>query len=450
MQRTKTSTADREKLGGFRRSLRCVFCGSEYETPPDREDERLEHRLQCTRPSCVARHRGIYGSLEVTYDYEAIRNRVDLKKLFSTKGESMWHFEQLLPVRRGTSLEEGSTPLVRSERLSSQLGIADSMLKYEGTNPTGSFKDRESAVVVSRALEVGARAVTCVSCGNAAASLASYAAHAGVSCLVFTPSDAEVVKRKVIEYTGAKLVTVDGIFEDVWELVNRSSQEDLSVSSKVYSLFYDCNPGLNPYRSEGDKTTAYEIFAQAHSVPDWVVVPVGNGSDLAGIWKGFKELVELGLADSTPKMLGVQILGADPVAEAWRRGKADSVRVEHPVDSMADGIVAKDSYDAPRALMALKESDGAMVSVTDGESLDELFACARDEGLLVEPTSATALAAGKEMREAGRIGADERVVFVMTGSGFKSIDAMVKKNVTDRVARLYDEVASAVEPLLLR
>ena len=278
----------------------------------------------------------------------------------------------------------------------------------------------------------------------------SYAAHAGVSCLVFTPAGASVEKRKLIEYTGAKLVTVNGIFEDVWELVNRDPDRDLSISNKVYSLFYDCNPALNPYRSEGDKTTAYEIFSELHGVPDWVVIPVGNGSNLAGIWKGFKELFDLGVVNSLPRILGVQIYKADPVAEAWRTGKENSVRIENPVDSIAEGIVAKDSYDAPRALLALKESSGMMASVTDGETLDELFACARREGILVEPTSATVLAAGKEMREAGKIDKDEKVVFVLTGSGLKTIDEMIKSDVKDRASELYDAVSSAIAPLLIK
>ncbi len=360
----------------------------------------------------------------------------------------MWHFEPLLPVRKHVSLGEGSTSLIYSDRLSGELGLKNSILKNEGTNPTGSFKDRESSVVVSRAVELGHKAVTCVSSGNAAASLASYAANAGLSCLVFTPAGASVEKRKVIEYSGAKLLTVNGIFEDVWELVNRDPDKDQSISSRVYPLFYDCNPALNPYRSEGDKTTAFEIFAELHYIPDWIVVPVGNGSNLAGIWKGFKEMRDLGVANDTPRMLGVQIYNADPVSEAWRTGKDMSVRIENPADSIAEGIVAKDSYDAPRALRALKESGGMMASVTDGETLDELFACTRREGILVEPTSATVLAAGKEMRESGKIDHEDRVVFVLTGSGLKTIEVMISNDVKDRVSELYESVNTAIAELL--
>ena len=439
-----------ESPTSYRRILRCIFCDEEYEILPDHEDRKLTNRLQCTNPSCISKHKWIYGSLEVDYDYEAIKNRVALTNLFEGEGESMWHYEPLLPVRKFVSLNEGATLLMYSDRLAGELGIKNTALKYEGTNPTGSFKDRESSVAVSRAVELGHKGVTCVSSGNAAASLASYAAHAGVSCLVFTPAGASVEKRKLIEYTGAKLVTVNGIFEDVWELVNRDPDRDLSISNKVYSLFYDCNPALNPYRSEGDKTTAYEIFSELHGVPDWVVIPVGNGSNLAGIWKGFKELFDLGVVNSLPRILGVQIYKADPVAEAWRTGKENSVRIENPVDSIAEGIVAKDSYDAPRALLALKESSGMMASVTDVETLDELFACARREGILVEPTSATVLAAGKEMREAGKIDKDEKVVFVLTGSGLKTIDEMIKSDVKDRASELYDAVSSAIAPLLIK
>jgi threonine synthase len=144
----------------------------------------------------------------------------------------------------------------------------------------------------------------------------------------------------------------------------------------------------------------------------------------------------------------VQICNADPVAEAWRTGRVESVRIEHSADSIAEGIVAKDSYDAPRALRALKESNGMMASVTDGETLDELFVCTRREGILVEPTSATVLSAGKEMREQGKIYTDEKVVFVLTGSGFKTIDVMIKSHVKDRVNELYESVSIAIESLL--
>lgn len=362
----------------------------------------------------------------------------------------MWHYESLLPTKKIVTMEEGSTALMYSDRLAGELGLKNGSLKYEGTNPTGSFKDRESSVVTSRAVEMGEKATTCISSGNAAASLAAYSAHAGLSCLVFTPADASIEKRKLIEYTGAKLVTVNGIFEDVWELVNREAEKDLSVSSKVYSLFYDCNPALNCYRSEGDKTTAYEIFVELGSAPDWVIVPVGNGSNLSGMWKGFKELHDLGIASSTPKMVGVQITDADPVTKAWQMGSDQSVRIEHPANSIAEGIVAKDSYDAPRALRAVYESKGMMTSVADGETLDELFALTRREGIFVEPTSATVLAAGKEMREAGEIDEDEAVVFVMTGSGLKTIDEMIKSNVEDRVSELYESISSAITPLLER
>ncbi len=442
----QTIKQEREEERGatFRTSLKCIFCGREYEISPHREDGKLNHRFQCINPSCVSKHKWIYGSLELQYDYEQLKEEVNLQDLFGSKPQSMWHYKKLLPVATALTLGEGATSMIYSERLVSELDIKEPMLKYEGTNPTGSFKDRESAVAVSRALEIGAKGVACVSSGNAAASLASYAAHAGLSCLVFTPTDASIEKQRFVQFAGARLVTVDGIFEDVWELVNRNPNRDLSISKNVFSSYYDCNPALNPYRSEGDKTTAYEIYSELQSVPDWVVIPIGNGSNLVGIWKGFKELQSLGVSNYLPRILGVQVYNADPIAEAWRQCKDQSVRIESPADSVAEGIVAKDSYDAPRALRALKESNGVVASVTDGETLEHLFLCMRREGIFLEPTSATVLAAAQKMKQEGVISLDDRVVFVLTGSGLKTMDTMVRENMKDKAAELYERVSAQV------
>ncbi|HTW56417.1 MAG TPA: threonine synthase [Thermoplasmata archaeon] len=427
----------------FRRALRCIFCGAEYEIPEHAEDPRLAGGLSCPRPACVARHRGIYGSLEVVFDYDRLRDAVDVVSLLRGPARSLWDYAPLLPAPARVTLGEGATPLLAAPRLRGEIGLADVWLKNEGSNPTGSFKDRESAVAVARALEVGATGVTCVSSGNAAASLAAYAARAGLRCLVFTPAGASIGKRTFVAYMGARGIGVDGAFEDVWELVHRDPARDLAVGPYLSRHWYDANPALNPYRSEGDKTTAYEIVVEHGRVPDWVFVPVGNGSHLVGLWKGFRELRELGVTTSAPRMVGVQVYDADPVTRAWKEGADHSLRVERPADSLAEGTVAKDSYDAPRALAAIRESSGRMASAFEGDTLDTMFALARREGILTEPTSATVLAAGKEMVDEGLIARTDDVVFVLTGNGLKTMETLVERKLGDRVARLY---ATVVEP----
>lgn len=386
-------------------------------------------------PKCVGIHKWIYGSLDVVYDYDEIREHVDLKKLFDFdfQIDTMWGFKDLLPIRRqAVSLGEGDTPFYTCERICQELDVSNLYLKHEGANPTGSFKDRESAVCVSRGLEIGAKGVTCISSGNAAGSLAAYASRAGLKCLVFTPSSASPEKMTQIGIFDAELIAVDGILEDVWELINRDPNgvEDdqlLKLVGMTYRYYYDCNAALNPYRVEGDKTEAYEIYKGMKDVPDWVVVPTGNGSNLAGIWKGFKEMYVLGIIDRLPKLICVQVKGGDPIAKAFEQKKDYSIRIDNPPDSIAEGIVARDCYDATKALRALKESNGITVAVDDLEVIEYMELLAGKEGVFVEPTSATSLAAVGKLRETYALDKSDRIVCVLTGSGLKATkEVMVK------------------------
>jgi threonine synthase len=380
-------------------------------------------------------HKWIYGSLDVVYDYDEIREHVDLKKLFDFdfQIDTMWGFKDLLPIwHQPVSLGEGDTPLYSCERICQELDVSNLFLKHEGANPTGSFKDRESAVCVTRGLEVGAKGVTCISSGNAAGSLAAYASRAGLKCLVFTPSSASPEKMTQIGIFDAELIAVDGILEDVWELINRDPNgvEDdqiLKLVGMTYRYYYDCNAALNPYRLEGDKTEAYEIYKGMKDVPDWVVIPTGNGSNLAGIWKGFKEMHDLGITNRLPKLICVQVKGGDPIAKAFEQKKDYPIRVDNPPDSIAEGIVARDCYDGTKALRALKESNGITVAVDDLEVIEYMELLAGKEGVFVEPTSATTLAAVGKLRETYALDKSDRIVCVLTGSGLKATkEVMVK------------------------
>jgi threonine synthase len=230
----------------------------------------------------------------------------------------------------------------------------------------------------------------------------------------------------------AELIACDGIFEDVWELINRNpnSTEDAQISklaSLTYQYYYDCNAALNPYRLEGNKTEAYEIYKSLMDIPDWVVVPTGNGSNLAGIWKGFKEMFDLGITNRLPKLICVQVKGGDPIAKAFEQKKDTSVRIENPPDSIAEGIVARDCYDATKALRALRESNGIAVAVDDLEVIEYMELLAGKEGVFVEPTSATTLAAIGKLRETYAIDKSDKIVCVLTGSGLKATkEVMVK------------------------
>ncbi|WXG46199.1 MAG: threonine synthase [Candidatus Atabeyarchaeum deiterrae] len=417
----------------FAKQLKCIYCGEEYDIPRNGEDPRLNNKLMC--PKCANIHKWTYGSLDVVYDYDEIRDKVDLDKIFDfdTPVDTMWGFKDLLPIwSQPVCLGEGDTPFYTCQRVCEELDVSNLYLKYEGANPTGSFKDRESSVCVSRALEIGAKGVTCISSGNAAGSLAAYASRAGVKCLVFTPSSASPEKMTQIGIFDAELIAVDGIFEDVWELINRNAantgDDQISkLANLTYQYYYDCNAALNPYRVEGDKTEAYEIYRNLQNIPDWVVVPTGNGSNLAGIWKGFKEMFNLGIINRLPKLICVQVKGGDPIAKAFEQKKDSSVRVENPPDSIAEGIVARDCYDATKALRALRESGGVTVAVDDLEVIEYMELLAGKEGVFVEPTSATTLAAVGKLRETYAIEKSDKIVCVLTGSGLKATkEVMVK------------------------
>jgi len=417
----------------FAKRLKCIYCGEEYDIPRNGEDPRLNNKLMC--PKCVGFHKWIYGSLDVVYDYDEIREKVDLKKLFdfSYPIDTMWGFKDLLPIwREPVCLGEGDTPLYQCQRACEELDVSNLYLKYEGANPTGSFKDRESAVCVSRALEIGAKGVAAISSGNAGGSLAAYASRAGVKCLIFTPSSASPEKMTQIGIFDAELIAVDGIYEDLWELINRNpnSTADAQISKLVsltYQYYYDCNAALNPYRVEGDKTEAYEIYRGVMDIPEWVVIPTGNGSNLAGIWKGFKEMFNLGIINRLPKLICVQVKGGDPIAKAFEQKKEFSVRIDNPPDSIAEGIVARDCYDATKAIRALRESNGIAVAVDDLEVIEYMELLAGKEGVFVEPTSATTLAAIGKLRETYAIDKSDRIVCVLTGSGLKATkEVMVK------------------------
>jgi threonine synthase len=251
----------------------------------------------------------------------------------------------------------------------------------------------------------------------------------------------------------AELIAVDGILEDVWELINRDPNgvEDdqiLKLVGMTYRYYYDCNAALNPYRLEGDKTEAYEIYKGMKDVPDWVVIPTGNGSNLAGIWKGFKEMHDLGITNRLPKLICVQVKGGDPIAKAFEQKKDYPIRVDSPPDSIAEGIVARDCYDGTKALRALKESNGITVAVDDLEVIEYMELLAGKEGVFVEPTSATTLAAVGKLRETYALDKSDRIVCVLTGSGLKATKEVMVK--CKKEVKPIDKVKKTDYPTLIK
>ena len=361
------------------------------------------------------------GILEVQYDY----NKIVLSRsiLQNRSDRTVWRYRELLPCSRdieGISLGEGGTPLIKAARLSAILGT-NLMLKDESRNPTGSFKDRAISVAVTWALQQGAKRLVSASSGNAAAAVAAYSARAGLDCFLLFDSKSPPTKHLQPLVYGAKGVSVKNLFrgtpQDLSELLYKLSQR-----LDAYNVF--CWALVNPYTLEGNKTIAYEICeALEWSPPDAVVVPVGGGDNLAAEWKGFKEMVEMGLIDRLPKMIGVQSSKADPLVRAWRSGSETVTPIEEP-SSIASGINVP--YSGDHALKAIRESQGVAVSVDDEDILLAEKEIARLEGIWVEPSSAATVAAVAKLVNAGILSKDDSVICVLTGSGLKDTEAAKK------------------------
>lgn len=315
-----------------------------------------------------------------------------------------------LPLTERTpllSLHEGGTPLVRAPRLAEWVGVRELFLKYEGLNPTGSFKDRGMVLAVARAVEEGARAVMCASTGNTAASAAAYAAHAGIRSIVLLPAG-RVAAGKLAQAVmyGARVITVDGSFDDALALA-RSAAERFGLAL-VNSV--------NPARIEGQTTAAYEVCDVLGDAPPLLALPVGNGGNITAYWLGFRRAVEHGRASRLPRMLGVQAEGAAP----FLRGAP----VARP-ETIATAIRIGNPATWEPAISAVRESNGAFRAVSDAEILEAYRAVASQEGIFCEPASAASIAGLRAAVRAGDPAQDHQCVCVLTGNGLKDPDTAV-------------------------
>lgn len=310
-----------------------------------------------------------------------------------------------LPVDENTpivTLDEGDTPLIYSERLSTEVE-AEVWLKYEGLNPTGSFKDRGMTLAISKALEAGSKVVVCASTGNTSASAAAYAARAGMTCAVLIPQG-NVALGKLAQALvhGAKVLEIEGNFDQALQLTQRMSDEyPVTLVNSV-----------NPHRIEGQKTGAFEVVEALGGAPDLHLIPVGNAGNITAYWKGYREAESLGWSSGRPKMFGFQAEGANPIV----RGAP----VEDPT-TVATAIRIGNPASWSGATEAASDSGGAISSVRDKEIL-EAYRSLAAEGIFVELASAASVAGLRQMKEGGKIPSGARVVCVLTGHGLKDPD----------------------------
>jgi len=380
--------------------LRCPKCGHE---PASRT------AFQC--PHC----RSVF---EVNIEIGHL-SRADFDALRQSRDQTIWRWFDFFPVENRTSivsLGEGNTPLIHARRLGDKFGVANLYLKNDTVLPTGSLKDRSNSVGLSVAKELGFTTATVMSTGNAAASVAAYAAAAGLKSVVMVPAGTAPSKIIQARAYGAMVIVIDGNFDyEVAELYKSAVQE---------FGWYDCLSS-NPYRDEGKKSYAYEMVDQLDGqIPHWVIHPTAGGTGLYAMWKGYKEFLSLGWIDRAPKLVAAQSEAAAPIVAAFEKGLADVIPVvarETVAESIQVGNPVSLGW---RALAALRESRGSAIALSDAEILEAQALTGVLAGIFAEPAAATSVAAAKRMRAAGVIGGDELVVCNLTGHGLKQPEAI--------------------------
>lgn len=387
-------------------NLKCLICGKEYGV------NEIDY---------VCPDHGDEGIVDVQYDYELICRRISKEDLRHSTDYTIWRYKPLLPVKPDAKvppLTVGWTPLYRADFLAVELGLKHLWIKDDGRMPTASFKDRASAIAVVKAQEKGAKIITTASTGNAAAALSGLCASVQQPNVIFVPESAPQAKITQLLVFGSKVILVKGTYDDAFELCLQAA--------KKYG-WYNRNTGYNPYMSEGKKTASYEICEQlGWDAPDCIFVSVGDGCIIGGLHKGLKDLYALGWIDRMPKIIGVQAEGSSYMYQAWKNN--EDVLTKPPIDAhtVADSISAGLPRDRIKAMAAVKETDGAYISVTDEEILTAITTMARGSGVFGEPAGAAAYAGFVKAVDENLISADERIVVINTGNGLKDVQGAMK------------------------
>jgi threonine synthase len=396
---------------------RCSLCGTEYST--------TEITYTCPKDG---------GNLDILLDYEAVRNKYKPEDILSRNDPSLWRYLPLLPVPEpagdSTPLHAaGGTPVFKLASLAERLGLQNLWLKDESRNPTASFKDRASAIVVARAREIRAEVVVTASTGNAGAALAGMSAAVGQKAVIFAPRSAPQAKVAQLLIFGAKVILVDGTYDDAF---------DLTIKCAGEFGWYCRNTGYNPFTAEGKKTAAFEIWEwwrgehrefhkrlgqETDHQPLTVFVSVGDGNIISGIHKGFKDLVRLGWMSRMPRIIGVQAEGSAAIANAFH-GNTEAIT---PVSAktIADSISVDLPRDGVRAVRAAQETGGTYVLVSDDEILRAIAELGR-VGIFAEPAGATAYAGLVKAAGSGVVGGEDPILVMNTGSGLKDVRAAMQ------------------------
>lgn len=380
--------------------LKCISCGKIYE--PD--------EVEYTCPVCGER----LGTLEIIYNYENIKvNREEFSKF-----DNIWQFEKILPIEQKsyrTPLHVGGTPLYNVPDLAEELGIKELIIKYDGTNPTASYKDRASAIAITKAYEKGYDTIYCASTGNAASSLSGLSAPTKLKTFIFLPASAPIAKISQLFIYGAKVIPIDGSYDEAFDISMKIGEE---------KGWYCRNSAINPYLLEGKKTGALEIAVQNNwEIPDYLFVSVGDGTVISSFYKGFYDFYKLGLIDKIPKIIGVQAEGAAAVKRVFDKGEPflpDDIET----NTIADSISVGKPRDVIKACKYVKASGGYFITVSDEEILNAIYELSLKTGIFGEPAGATSYAGLKKISRT--LDKNSKVAIVITGNGLKDVKAIEK------------------------
>lgn len=380
-------------------ALKCVECLREH-----RIDE-----IKYICPTCG-------GNLDLLYDYDRVREQISKAGLAADSNFTIWRYRALLPIEEASvvpPLTVGWTPIYDCAALAERYAVKRLFIKDDGRNPTASFKDRPSALAVVKAKEAAADIITTASSGNAGSALAGMCASVTMESVIFVPVSTPPAKLAQLQIFGAIVVLVDGSYDQAYDLCIQASQR---------FGWYQRSTGYNPFTREGKKTAALEIAEQlSWDVPDIVVVPVGDGNIISGLWKGFNDLKQIGFIDRTPRMIGVQSEKASAIVDA---ATGDGMVRGGPAHTIADSINVGRPRDATMAVRAIRESGGIGVKVSDDQIMTAMSKFARETGVFVEPAAAAAYAGFMKLCDRGALSSHDRLLLMLTGNGLKDVDAV--------------------------
>lgn len=403
---------------------------------------QIERELIYLCPSCgkTERNQPLIGILRIIYDYSTIDRKVFRDKLLNAFPGRIWNFPEILPLRFDNYKER--YPLIDESKLNSvslnsspliKLSYKDlNLFAFDDTrNPTFSYKDRASILVTLKAIQLGIKSISAASTGNAGSSIAGICARFGLSTNIFVPKSIPESKRIQIQSYGANLFVIDGTYDDAFDLC-------LEISAK--KKWFNRNTAYNPLTIEGKKSAAYDIFISFKSkIPDYIFIPVGDGVIIGGLYKGFVELLELGLIEKIPKLIAVQSSTSNAVVRYFKTKKFEF----QPAKTIADSICAAAPRNLFMAIEAISQSEGFAIEVSDEEIISAQKEVIQKFGIFIEPSSAATFAGFKKSLEEELINANEKILLMFTGNGLKDLNSLKFWNKSP-IAKKYENLLNEI------